>query len=193
MRRIAVLIMVTLFACLLPSGSPRLRLLAAAEGSAPQKPAGEAAKELGATSEQPLSASRAAREEKAIQDARRQQLSEKEAALAAKEQELKKLSAKLEAQIKSLEEAKKRLDDSQKAQTLAQKKLQDEKMQKMVKLFKTVRGEQAGKMIDALQENLAFTLLSRLDTKTVAKLAPFITQPRILKWVTENIKGYPNI
>ena len=35
--------------------------------------------------QQPFSASHAAREEKAIQDARRQQLTEKEAALAAKE------------------------------------------------------------------------------------------------------------
>lgn len=138
---------------------------------------------------QPISASRAAREEKAIQDARRQQLAEKEAAVAAKEQELKKLSAKIEAQIKALEDSKKRLDEGIKAQGAAQKKLQDEKMQKMVKLFKTMRGEQAGQMINSLQEPLALALLSRLDTKTVAKLAPFINQPRVVKWVTENLQG----
>jgi flagellar motility protein MotE (MotC chaperone) len=139
--------------------------------------------------QQPFSASRAAREEKAIQDARRQQLAEREAAVVAKEQELKKLSAKLEAQLKSLEESRKRLDESMKAQSAAQKKLQDEKMQKMVKLFKTMRGEQAGQMIDSLKEDLALALLSRLDTKTVAKLAPYINQPRVVKWVSENLQG----
>ena len=52
--------------------------------------------------EAPSSLSRAAREEKAIQDARRQQLAEKEAALAVKEEELKKLGAKLDAQLKEM-------------------------------------------------------------------------------------------
>ena len=152
-----------------------------------QNPA-ETGKESTTASQLPLNATRAAREEKALQDARRQQLAEKEAALAAKELELKKLSAKLEGQIKSLEDSKKRLDDTLKAQSEAQKKKQDEKMQKMVKLFKTMRGEQAGKMIDTLKEDLALSLLSRMDTKTVAKLAPFISQPRVIKWITENLQ-----
>lgn len=147
-----------------------------------------AAKDITAIS-QTGSASRAAREEKALQDIRRQQLAEKEAALSAKEQELKKLSAKLEDQIKAFEESKKRLDDNLKIQSDGQKKKQDEKMQKMVKLFKAMRGEQAGKMIDSLNEDLAMSLLSRLDTKTVAKMAPFISQPRVVKWVTENLQG----
>ncbi|KAA0889743.1 hypothetical protein ET418_13285 [Oryzomonas rubra] len=142
-----------------------------------------------AAQDQTFSASRAAREEKAIQDARRQQLVTKEAALAAKEQELKKLSAKLEAQVKALEESKKRVDESMKVRSTAQKKTQDEKMQKMVKLFKTLRGEQAGQFIDSLHEDLALALLSRLDTKTVAKLAPFINQPRVVKWISENLRG----
>lgn len=151
--------------------------------------AAKAPAEAGKENQLPINATRAAREEKALQDARRQQLTEKEAALAAKEQELKKLSAKLEAQIKALEDSKKRLDDTLKVQSEAQKKKQDEKMQKMVKLFKTMRSEQAGKMIDTLKEDLALSLLSRMDTKTVAKLAPFISQPRVVKWVTDNLQG----
>jgi flagellar motility protein MotE (MotC chaperone) len=142
----------------------------------------------GSAGSQPINATRAAREEKALQDARRQQLAEKEAALAAKEQELKKLSAKLEAQVKALEDSKKRLDDSMKAQAEAQKKKQDEKITKMVKLFKTLRSEQAGKMVDALKEDQALSLLSRMDTKTIAKLAPFISQPRVIKWVSDNLQ-----
>jgi len=150
---------------------------------------GGAGKEAPLGQQQPFSASHAAREEKAIQDARRQQLAEKEAALAAKEQELKKLSAKLEAQVKALEESRKRVDESMKARSSAQKKQQDEKVQKMVKLFKTMRGEQAGQLIDSLHEDLALALLNRLDTKTVAKLAPFINQPRVVKWISENLQG----
>ncbi|HXE95081.1 MAG TPA: hypothetical protein VN642_01645, partial [Dongiaceae bacterium] len=64
----------------------------------------------------------------------------------------------------------------------------DEKIQKMVKLFKTMRSEQAGKMIDTLKEDQALALLSRMDTKTVAKLAPFISQPRVVKWVSDNLQ-----
>jgi flagellar motility protein MotE (MotC chaperone) len=162
---------------------------AVAESGATAGKGPEAGKEAPQGQQQPFSASHAAREEKAIQDARRQQLTEKETALAAKEQELRKLSAKLEAQVKALEESKKKVDESMKARSEAQKKQQDEKVQKMVKLFKTMRGEQAGQLIDSLHEDLALALLNRLDTKTVAKLAPFINQPRVVKWISENLQG----
>jgi flagellar protein FlbB len=182
MRRIAVLIFFTVFACLLPSGAPLFRIIAAAaEGSAPR----EVVHEPGTSPEQPLSASRAAREEKAIQDARRQQLAEKEAAVAAKEQELKKLGAKLDSQIKSLEDSKKRLDDSLKVQ----KKVQDEKQKKMIGLFKKMRPEQAGQLMDKLEEEKVIALLNQMDTKTAIKLIPYLKQPRVLKWIVENLKG----
>lgn len=163
------------------------RLTSVFAGAAVQNEAA-AGKESSAASQLPVNATRAAREEKTLQDARRQQLAEKEAALAAKEQELKKLSARIEAQVKALEDSRKRLDDTLKVQSEAQKKKQDEKMQKMVKLFKTMRSEQAGKMIDTLKEELALALLSKMDTKSVAKLTPFISQPRVVKWVTENLQ-----
>ena len=187
MLRNVICIVVTIITCLLPSGTPILRIIAAvaAEGTAPLNPAGDATKESGATTEQPLSASRAAREEKAIQDARRQQLAEKEAALAAREQETKKLGAKLEAQIKALEESKKRLDDSLKAQ----KKVQDEKQKKMLGMFKKMKPEQAGQLMDKLEEEKVISLLNQMDTKTAIKLIPFLKQPRVLKWINENLKG----
>lgn len=166
---------------------PAVFASAASQNETTTKAVTEPAKEASGTV-QPINATRAAREEKALQDARRQQLAEKEAALAAKEQELKKMSAKLEAQVKALEESKKRLDDSLKAKSDAEKKKQSEKVQKMVKLFKTMKSEQAGKMIDTLKEDLALSLLSKMDTKTVAKLAPFISQPRVVKWITENLQ-----
>lgn len=187
-------IITLVFICTFGCGLTLLKLQpvsasSAGQGAVSTGSVADPAKDTSPAIQQPLNASRAAREEKALQDARRQQLADKEAALAAKELELKKLSAKLEAQVKAMEDSKKRLDESIKVQSNDQKKKQDEKIQKMVKLFKTMRGEQAGKMIDSLQENLALTLLSRLDTKTVAKLAPFISQPRVIKWVTENLQG----
>jgi len=186
--KVIMLTLVSLSACgLLLFRQPVLHANAAAQGESAAKTPLEAGQNASLAG-QSLNSSRAAREEKALQDARRQQLADKEAALSAKEQELKKLSAKLEAQVKALEESKKRLDDKLKIQSDEKKKKQDEKMQKMVKLFKAMRGEQAGKMIDNLQEDLALSLLSRLDTKTVAKLAPFINQPRVIKWITENLQ-----
>lgn len=183
----AVLVLVVGFA-LTPYRLAAVLASSAAKDEAAAKAPAETGRNADSSSQQPINATRAAREEKALQDARRQQLSEKEAVLAAKEQELKKLSAKIEAQVKALEEIRKQLDESKKAQSEAQKKKQDEKIQKMVKLFKTMRSEQSGKMIDSLKEDLALTLLSRMDTKTVAKLAPFISQPRVVKWITDNLQ-----
>ena len=158
----------------------------APEPSAQKQPEAGQAKDQNGTPAQ-LNVARAAREEKALQDARRQQLAEREAQLAAKEQELKKLSSKLESQLKSLEENRKRMDESLKTQAAVQKKAQDEKTLKMVKLFKTMRAEQAGKLIDSLNEDQVISLLSRFDNKTVVKLIPFISQPRVLKWITGNL------
>jgi len=183
-----ILILILLMGALGLLQYPPPAVNAAAQNDAAVKTPADAGKDVNSANPQPINATRAAREEKALQDARRQQLADKEAALAAKEQELKKLSAKIEGQVKALEDSKKRLDDSQKAQSEAQKKKQDEKIIKMVKLFKTMKAEQAGKMLDTLKEDLALSLLSRMDTKSVAKLAPFISQPRVVKWITDNLQ-----
>lgn len=189
MNRVKVILLLSVSGCCLFLLQQSVVLASPAiQGESATKASADVTRDA-AGNQSPVSASRAAREEKALQDARRQQLAEKEAVLSAKEQELKKLSAKLEAQVKALEESKKRIDERLKVQSDDKKKKQDEKMQKMVKLFKSMRGEQAGKMIDTLHEDLAMSLLSRLDTKTVAKLAPFISQPRVVKWVTENLQG----
>lgn len=131
--------------------------------------------------------SRAAREEKLLQDARRQKLMEQEAALAAKEAELKKLSDRLEQQLKTLEETKQRYGETMRAQEEILKKQQSDKVTKMVKLFKAMKADQSARLLDALPEQEAVVLLERLDTKTVAKLAPFVNQPRLVRWIDENL------
>lgn len=76
-------------------------VLAAAQNDAAAKAPTDAGKDSVSVSQLPVNATRAAREEKALQDARRQQLAEKEAALAAKEQELKKTERKARSAGKS--------------------------------------------------------------------------------------------
>lgn len=136
----------------------------------------------------PVPPTRAAREERAIQEARRQQLAEREAALAAKEEELKKLGDKIDSQLKALEETKKKYEDLLKAEEERQKQLQGERVTKMVKLFKTLKAAESAKLLDKMEESEARLILDRLDTKTVAKLVPNISQPRTIRWVNENLQ-----
>ncbi len=159
-------------------------VLASQTDAAPKTPL-EAGKEGTAASQQPINATRAAREEKALQDARRQQLAEKEAALAAKEQELKKLSAKIEAQVKALEESKKRLDESLKQK----KKTLDEKRKRMLALLKKMRPEQAGQFLGKMDEVAVVSILNDLDNKMILKLLPYLNQPMVLKWIKENLNN----
>ncbi|MDD2308357.1 MAG: hypothetical protein PHH91_02125 [Desulfuromonadaceae bacterium] len=147
--------------------------------------AAKVATEAVSTSQQPLNATRAAREEKALQDARRQQLADKEAALSAKEQELKKLSAKIEAQVKALEDSKKRLDESLKQK----KKTLDEKRKRMLTLLKKMRPEQAGQFLGKMQEVEIISILNDLDNKMVLKLIPYLNQPMVLKWIKDNLNS----
>jgi len=186
-RLVKYVTVAAVFGCCLAVGSLR-HMVTPAEAeneTAAAKKAPESGKDGALVGQQPPNASRAAREEKALQDARRQQLLEKEAAMAAKEQELRKLSSKLDAQIKSMEEAKKQLDDTLKPK----KKALDDKRKKMIGLFKKMRPEQAGQMIDKLEEQVAISVLDQMDTKTVVKLVPYLNQPRVLKWVTANLKA----
>lgn len=152
-----------------------------APGTAAQQPASAAAGSAD------MAVNRTVREEKALLDARRQKLAEQEAALSAKEAELKKLSEKLEQQLKQLEETKQKYDEAMKAQAEVQKKQQSDKVTRMVKLFKAMRAEQSARLVDALPEQEAIVLLERLDIKTISKMVPFLNQPRIVRWIDENL------
>lgn len=157
----------------------------AVQNEAAAKAPADAGKESSTTSQQPINATRAAREEKALQDARRQQLAEKEAALAAKEQELKKLSAKIEAQVKALDDSKKRLDESLKQK----KKTLDEKRKRMLTLLKKMRPEQAGQFLGKMEEVAVISILNDLDNKMILKLLPYLNQPLVLKWIKDNLNN----
>ena len=164
---------------------PAVFASAAVQNETAAKPPAEAGKEPAGTAPQPINATRAAREEKALQDARRQQLAEKEAALAAKELELKKLSDKLESQVKALEESKKRLDESLKQK----KKALDEKRKRMLALLKKMRPEQAGQFLGKMEEVEVIAILNDLDNKMILKLMPYLNQPMVLKWIKNNLNN----
>lgn len=162
---------------------PTVLASSAVQNEAAAKASAEAGKESSSTTQQPINATRAAREEKALQDARRQQLAEREAALAAKEQELKKLSAKIEAQVKALDDSKKRLDESLKQK----KKTLDDKRKRMLALLKKMRPEQAGQFLGKMEEGAVVAILNDFDNKMILKLIPYLNQPLVLKWIKDNL------
>jgi len=120
---------------------------------------------------------------------RRQQLMEKEAALAAKEQELNRISSGLDARLKALNAAQKTFEDALNEKKKREAELANAKYMKMFKLLKAMRPEEAARIMDKLEEPIAIGLLEKYDQKTVLKLAKFISQQRLLKWIKENLQA----
>lgn len=131
--------------------------------------------------------SRAVGDEAAVLEKQRQQLMEKEEALKAKEEQLKKLSASLESRIKELNAARQAMEGA--LQT--RKKQENDRFKKILKVYKGLRPEEAGKLMDKLDETLAIEMLNQMDLKTAVKLIPYLNQPRVLKWTRENLVGRP--
>ena len=126
-----------------------------------------------------------AADEAAGLELKRQQLAEKEAALAVKEEELKRLSAVIDSRIKDLEVRKKALDESLKVK----KKVDSERYQKMLKVYKGLKSDQAAGLMDKLDADVAIEMLSQMDKKTIVKLIPFLNQPRVLQWTMDQVKA----
>lgn len=120
---------------------------------------------------------------------RRQQLMEKEAALAAKEQELNRLSASLDARLKELNSAQKAFEDALNEKKKKEAELATGKYMKMFKLLKAMRPEEAAKIMDKLEEPVAIGLLEKYDQRTVLKLAKYISQQRLLRWIKEDLQA----
>ncbi|ACM18868.1 hypothetical protein Geob_0499 [Geotalea daltonii FRC-32] len=125
------------------------------------------------------------RDEAAALEKQRQQLLEKEAALKAKEEELKKLSASLDSRINELNAARKSMEGS--LQT--RKKEENERYRKMIKIYKALKPEEAGRLMDKLEEPLVIEMLNQMDQKTAVKLIPYLNQPRVIKWTRDNLVG----
>ena len=130
-------------------------------------------------------AGRLGSDEVASLDAKRQQLADKEAALKAKEEALRKLSAVLDARVAELNAAKKGLEGA----LVAKKKQDDERYKKMIKIYKGLKADQAGALLDKLDSKMVIEMLNQMDQKTAVKLIPFISQPRVLEWTRLNLRG----
>jgi len=114
---------------------------------------------------------------------KRQQMAEREAALKAKEDALGKLSATLDARLNELNAAKKAIE----ASLIAKKKQDNERYKKMIKIYKGLKPEQAGDLLNKLDGKMVIDLLNQMDQKTAVKLIPFINQPRVLEWTRLNL------
>jgi flagellar protein FlbB len=109
---------------------------------------------------------------------KRNELLKRETAVSLKEQELKKLSDSLAVRIQQLQQARKEIEAS-----LERKKAEDEaKFKKILKVYKSLRPEEAAALMDKLDEDMALELLNRMDTKTAVNLIPYLNQKRVLKW-----------
>ena len=126
----------------------------------------------------------AVRVEAAALEAKRQQLVEKEQALKAKEEALRKLSATLDSRVAQLNAAQKGIEGA----LVAKKKQDDERYKKMVKIYKGLKAEQAGALLNQLEDKLVIEMLNQMDQKTAVKLIPFIDKPRVLEWTRVNLK-----
>ena len=118
-------------------------------------------------------------------DQKRQQLAEKEAALKAKEEALGKLSAALDARVNELNAAKKGLEGA----LVAKKKEDEHRYKKMLKIYKGLKPEQAGALLDKLDSKMEIEMLNQMDQKTAVKLIPYINQARVLEWTRLNLHG----
>ncbi len=136
----------------------------------------------GAAGEKSLSLPATSIEQARALETRRLQLLEKEAALHAKELELQRLAASMDKQIKELDSARKAMEGT----IAGQHKEADERAQRLLKIYKSLKPEEAAKLMNALEEELTLAMLDQLDKRTVTKLIPFLNQPRVLEWTREN-------
>ena len=116
---------------------------------------------------------------------KRQQLAEKEASLKAKEEALNKLSATLDARVAELNAARKGIE----ASLVAKKKQDGERYKKMIKVYKGLKAEEAGALLNKLDGKMVIEMLNQMDQKTAVKLIPFLTEPRVLEWTRLNLEG----
>lgn len=119
---------------------------------------------------------------------RRQQLMEREAALAAKEQEINRAATALDARIKELSAAQKTFEDALNEKKRKDAEYSSERYRRMLKILKGMKPEEAAKIVDKLEEDMAIGVLNQLDQKTLIKMARFINHPRLVKWVRENLQ-----
>lgn len=128
---------------------------------------------------------RSSADESQALEIKRQQLVEREAALKAKEQELNNVAAKLDARIAELNAAQKAMEKS----LIAKKKEENERYRRILKVYKALKPDEAGKLLNKLEDEMVIEMLNQMDQKTAVKLIPHLNQPNVLKWTRDNLKG----
>ncbi len=115
---------------------------------------------------------------------KRNEILDRETSVSLKEQELKRLSESLLNRVQQLQQVQKEFEAS-----AEQKKKDDaEKYKKILKVYKSLRPEEAAALMDKLDEGMALEMLNQMDTKTAVKLIPLMNQDRVLKWTRLSLK-----
>jgi flagellar protein FlbB len=72
---------------------------------------------------------------------------------------------------------------------VTKKKQDDERYKKMIKIYKSLKSDEAGALLNKLDDKMVIEMLNQMDQKTAVKLIPFISQPRVLEWTRLNLRG----
>lgn len=119
------------------------------------------------------------------QEAGQRQLDARDAALTSRELQLTATAADLSRRAMELDNSMKKLAVIQDEQ----KKQQSERAKKTLKIYRSLKPEEAAKLLDRLDEKTVTGIMNALDQKTVTQLIPFLNQQRVLAWTRETLAG----
>lgn len=108
-------------------------------------------------------------------------LAEKSAALAASQERVNTLTATLAAREQELAGLRK-------SSTIRKLEQQEERRSRILKVYRSLKPEEAARLMDRLDEGLALEILDQMDQKTIVKLVPYLNQPRLLKWTRASMR-----
>jgi flagellar motility protein MotE (MotC chaperone) len=115
-------------------------------------------------------------------EAKRIEQLQAESEMKAKEEELQRLSSDIDRQLKELEGLRKEMELAE-----AKRKADGEaKTKKLLAVYRGLKPEEAAKHLDKLDADLAIAILNRLDKKTLVRIIPFLTEPKVIRWTVEN-------
>ena len=118
-------------------------------------------------------------------DARKKELDQREAELAKLEEELHKQKAELDERIKRLEEMRSQISTVLKSKVAADQ----QKVDKLVQFYSGMKPQQAAKIIETVNEDLAVEVLDRMKKKDAAAILN-VMDPKKARRLSEMITGY---
>lgn len=119
-------------------------------------------------------------------------LNERKKELDAREEELNRLEGELQAQKKELEKKMNELDQTRKGiSNMLEEKVQadDKKVEVLVQMYSNMKAQQAAKVFEAMDEDLAVEILGRMKKKNAAEIMNLV-KPEKAQVFSEKYAGY---